>query len=114
MDSIVPVILLTVIALVFLLFWVLVALPQRRARKTQEDIISNLKVGEQVVTVGGMIGKLTYLDIDKDMARIEVAPGTEIRIIPAAISHPLDILKRLDKAQANAEAKPDNAKKKAS
>lgn len=112
MESLVPVILLTVIALVFLLFWVLVALPQKRARKTQEDIIGNHKVGEQVVTVGGMIGKLTYLDIDKDLARIEVAPGTEIRIIPAAISHPLDIMKRLDKAQANAEAKPDKSKSK--
>jgi preprotein translocase subunit YajC len=113
MDAFAPILILTVIALVFLLFWVLVALPQRRARKTQEDIISALKVGEQVVTVGGMIGKLTQLDLDQDIARIEVASGVEIRIIPAAISHPLDIMRRLDKAQAAAENKPKiTAKKK--
>lgn len=111
MEPIVPVLLLTVIALVFMLFWVLVALPQRRARKTQEDIVSNLKIGEQVVTVGGLIGKLTYLDLDKDMARLEIAPGMEVRVIPAAISHPLDIMRRLDTAQAQAEAKPPKAAK---
>ncbi len=111
MEPIVPVLLLTVIALVFILFWVLVALPQRRARKTQEDIVSNLKIGEQVVTVGGLIGRLTYLDLDKDLARLEIAPGMEVRVIPAAISHPLDIMRRLDAAQAQAEAKPPKAAK---
>jgi preprotein translocase subunit YajC len=111
MESIVPIVFLTVIALVFVLFWVLVALPQQRARKTQENIISELKVGEQVVTVGGLVGKLTQMDIDKDIAKIEIAPGLEVRIIPAAISHPLDIMRRLNHAQAAAEAKP--AKKKA-
>ena len=105
MEGLVPVVLLTVIALVFLLFWVLVALPQRRARSTQEDIIKNLKVGEQVVTVGGMVGKLTHLDLDKDIARMEIASGVEVRVIPAAISHPLDILQRLNAAQAAGESK---------
>ena len=81
MEPLVPVLLLTVIALVFILFWVLVALPQRRARKTQEDIVSNLKIGEQVVTVGGLIGKLTYLDFDKDLARLEIAPGDRKSVV---------------------------------
>jgi preprotein translocase subunit YajC len=102
-TNLAPVLILTVIALVFLLFWVLVALPQRRARQTQEQIINELKVGEQVVTVGGIIGKLTQLDIDKDIAKIEIAPGLEIRIIPSAISHPLDIMQRLKTAEKNAD-----------
>lgn len=110
MDTLVPVLILTVIALVFLLFWVLVALPQRRARSTQEDIIKNLKVGEQVVTVGGIVGKLTHLNLEKDVARLEIAPGVEVRVIPAAISHPLDIMQRLDKAQASAESKNKKTK----
>jgi preprotein translocase subunit YajC len=110
MEGLVPVVLLTVIALVFLLFWVLVALPQRRARSTQEDIIKNLKVGEQVVTVGGMVGKLTHLDLDKDIARMEIASGVEVRVIPAAISHPLDILQRLNAAQAAGESKGKKSK----
>jgi preprotein translocase subunit YajC len=35
--------------------WVLVALPQKRARSTQLEVLGQLKVGDEVVTVGGMI-----------------------------------------------------------
>ncbi len=96
MDLTLAVVVLTItIAFVFFLVWVIVVVPQNRARKTQERILEEIKLGEQVVTVGGIIGKLTYLNREEDMARIEVAPGVEIRIIPAAISHPLDYLDRL-------------------
>jgi preprotein translocase YajC subunit len=53
---------------------VVVVVPQNRARKTQERILEELKPGEQIVTVGGIIGKLTYLNRDEDLARIEVPP----------------------------------------
>ncbi len=89
------VVLLVTIAFVFLLVWVIVILPQNRARKNQEQVVAELQIGEQIVTVGGLIGKLTYLDREKDLARIEVAPGVEVRIIPAAISHPLDYMQRV-------------------
>jgi len=89
------VVLLVTVAFVFLLVWVIVILPQNRARKNQEQVVADLNIGEQIVTVGGVIGKLTYLDREKDLAKIEVAPGVEIRIIPAAISHPLDYMDRV-------------------
>jgi preprotein translocase subunit YajC len=93
------VVLFTAIAMVLLLIWVVIVLPQRRARKNQELVIEDLKIGEEIVTIGGVIGKLTYLNRDEDLARIEVAKGIEVRIIPAAISHPLDYLKRKEAAE---------------
>lgn len=93
------VVLLITIAFVFLLVWIVVIVPQNRARKNQEQVVQDLKIGEQIVTVGGVIGKLTYLDREKDLARIEVSPGVEIRIIPAAISHPFDYMQRLERAE---------------
>jgi len=114
MDLTLAVVVLTItIAFVFFLVWVVVVVPQNRARKTQERILEELKPGEQIVTVGGIIGKLTYLNRDEDLARIEVAPGVEIRIIPAAISHPLNYLERLARMeQAASQAKSDGQKKK--
>ena len=105
------VVLLITIAFVFLLVWIVVIVPQNRARKNQEQVVQDLKIGEQIVTVGGVIGKLTYLDREKDLARIEVSPGVEIRIIPAAISHPFDYMQRLDHmdreaAQGKPKTKP--------
>ena len=93
------VIVVTSIALVFTLIWIVVVLPQNRARKVQEEVVSDLKVGDQIVTVGGLIGKLTYLNTAEDLARIEIANGVEVRIIPAAISHPLDYKQRMQKAK---------------
>lgn len=94
----------TVLALVLLLVWVLVALPQRRARSTQQEILGQLQVGDEIVTVGGLVGRLTYLDRDEDIARIEIAKGVEVRMIPSAISHPLDILQRIKRAEQGSQA----------
>jgi len=114
MDLTLAVVVLTItIAFVFFLVWVIVVVPQNRARKTQERILEEIKLGEQVVTVGGIIGKLTYLNREEDMARIEVAPGVEIRIIPAAISHPLDYLDRLARMeQAASQPKRQTSRQK--
>jgi len=111
------VILITSIALVFLLIWIVVVLPQNRARKVQQEVVSDLKIGDQIVTVGGIIGKLTYLNIDEDLARIEVASGVEVRIIPAAISHPLDYKQRVqqakrDEAMQKRQSREEQKKKK--
>ena len=95
----------TTIAIVLALIWVVVALPQQRSRKRQEQVVSELKVGEDIVTVGGVIGRLTYLNEEEDLARIEIASGIEIRIIPAAISHPLDYLQRVERVQRAEAAK---------
>lgn len=106
----------TTIAIVLALIWVVVALPQKRSRQRQEQVVSELKVGEDIVTVGGVIGKLTYLNTEEDLARIEIANGVEVRIIPAAISHPLDYMQRLERqqreeaAKASAKAKPAKPK----
>ena len=112
------IVLLTSIALVFLLIWIVVVLPQSRARKTQQEVVTDLKVGDQIVTVGGLIGKLTYLNTDEDLAKLEIASGVEVRIIPAAISHPLDYKQRIEKAKREAvmqkrQAREQQQKKKA-
>lgn len=93
------IVLLTAVALVFILIWIVVVVPQNRARRTQQEVIADLKVGDQVVTVGGVIGKLTYLNTDEDIAKLEIANGVEIRIIPASISHPLDYMQRVERAK---------------
>ncbi len=92
----------TTIAFVFLLIWIIVVLPQNRARKTQQQVVEDLKIGDDIVTVGGLVGKLTALDRERDIARIEIANGVEVRIIPAAISHPLDYVQRLKQQERGA------------
>ena len=67
-----------------LMFW-----PQWQARRRRRKQMAELRVGDEVMTVGGIIGKLTYLNADENRARIEVAPEVEIRVVLAAISRTL-------------------------
>jgi preprotein translocase subunit YajC len=67
-----------------LMFW-----PQWRARRRQQKQRAELRVGDQVMTVGGIIGKLTDLNTEEDRARIEIAPGVEMQVVLAAISRTL-------------------------
>ena len=73
--------------LAFLL--VLTILPQWRARKRRERQTAELQIGDEVITVGGIIGRLTFLDPEQNRARLEIAPGVEMRVVMAAISRPI-------------------------
>jgi len=67
-----------------LMFW-----PQWQARRRRQKQMAELREGAEVMTVGGIIGKLTYFDADENRARIEIAPDVEINVVPAAISRTL-------------------------
>jgi preprotein translocase subunit YajC len=47
-------------------------------------------VGSEVMTIGGIIGKITYLNKDENRARIEVAPGVEMQFVLNAIGQPIE------------------------
>jgi preprotein translocase subunit YajC len=64
-------------------------LPQWQARRRKQKQMANLQVGDEVMTVGGIIGKMTYYNADENRARIEVSPGVEIQVVLAAISRTL-------------------------
>lgn len=68
------------VALGALMFW-----PQYQARRRKQKRMATLSVGDEVMTVGGIIGKLTYLNTEEDRARIEIAPGIEMQVVVDAI-----------------------------
>jgi len=69
---------------------VLMFLPQWQARRRRQKQISAMQVGDEVMTVGGIIGKLTYFNIEENRARVEIAPGVEIVLVTAGISRPVE------------------------
>jgi preprotein translocase subunit YajC len=68
---------------------VLMVLPQWQARRRRQKQMEAIDVGTEIMTVGGIIGKITYLNRDENRARIEIAPGVEIRVVVSAISQPV-------------------------
>jgi preprotein translocase subunit YajC len=67
----------------------LLFLPQWQSRRRREKQMAEMRPGSEVMTVGGIIGKLTYINTQENRARIEIAPGVEIRVIVSGIGQVL-------------------------
>ncbi len=65
-------------------------LPQWQARRRRQKQVQALQVGDQVMTVSGIIGKLTHYDAEENRARVEIAPGVEITMVTAGVSRPAE------------------------
>ncbi len=68
----------------FILLWVLLIQPQRRRRAEQARLHSDLHIGDEVMTLGGLYGRIERLD--EDEIRLEIAPGTSVRVARNAIA----------------------------
>jgi preprotein translocase subunit YajC len=67
-------------------FYFLLIRPQRTRARQQQSILSSLEVGDEIMTAGGMFGTIVEIDEDEDIVTIEVAPGTNVRMLRRAIS----------------------------
>jgi len=55
------------IVLMFVLFYVLLIRPQQKRLKAQQTMLGGLKVGDKVVTSGGLLGTITRLNSDTEV-----------------------------------------------
>ena len=55
----------TQLVLIGVIFWFLLLRPQRKQAKELETMLSGLKKGDEVVTTGGIIGKVVHLTDDR-------------------------------------------------
>ncbi|MFV0625020.1 preprotein translocase subunit YajC [Sphingomonas sp. ac-8] len=70
--------------LIFVAFYFLMIRPQSKRMKTLQTAIANLKKGDQVVTSGGILGRVTR--IEDAVVEVEIAPNTRVRVVKATIS----------------------------
>ncbi len=68
----------------FGIFYFLAIRPQRRQKQQHAEMISMLKKGDEVVTIGGMFGTISA--IGDDWVELEVAKRTRVRYLKRAIS----------------------------
>jgi preprotein translocase subunit YajC len=72
------------LAILFAFFWFFVALPQRRRGRDHTTMQDALGVGDEVITAGGLHGEV--VEVDESVLRIEIAPGTIVRVDRRAIA----------------------------
>ena len=72
------------IIILVVFFYFLLYRPQKQAQKKRDAMLAALKVGDEIITLGGMHGKITALD-DKSVT-LRVADGVNIVFERSAIS----------------------------
>ena len=59
--------------------------PQNAQRKRREETLKNIRRGDQVVTGGGIVGKVTKV-VDDNELEVEIADGVKIRVVRTHIA----------------------------
>jgi len=71
-------------------YWSLVIFPRQREFQKQQTYVRSLKAGDEMITFGGIIGRVLEIEADKGIANVEIADGVVIRVLTAALMRPFD------------------------
>ena len=73
--------------LIFVIFYLLMIRPQQRRVKEHQATIAAVKKGDEVVTAGGIRGKVTK--VSDEEAEVEIATGVKVKIIKSTLTQVL-------------------------
>ncbi len=108
--------------LIFVLFYFLLIRPQQKRAKKHKQLVASLKVGDEVVTSGGLVGRITVLQgtEEKESAGqvvnyvgIEPQPGSLMFVQRDAVTHllPADTIKEFEAWATRKKSKGKRKKK---
>ena len=74
--------------LIFAIMWFLLIRPQQKKLKEHRAMVEALRRGDQVVTQGGLIGKVAKVK-DDDEIEVEIATGVKVRVVKSTVAQVL-------------------------
>jgi preprotein translocase subunit YajC len=66
--------------LITLVFYFLIIRPQQKKNKDHQEKLKNLAKGDEIITTGGLIGKIVQIIPNSDQLLIEIAKDVEVKI----------------------------------
>lgn len=77
-----------VLVAVVAIFYFMLILPQQRRTRAHRELVAGLKNGDEVMTIGGVIG--TVREVTDDRLKLEVASGVELTVARQAIAQKIE------------------------
>ena len=71
-------------------YWSLFVFPKQREFQHKQKVVRSLHVGDEVVTYGGIVGKIIDIDVDKGISFVEIADGVTIKLLTVALQQVYD------------------------
>lgn len=84
--------------LIFVVFYFLLIRPQQKKVKDHRAMVEALKKGDQVITAGGILGKITKVDAADNTLTVEIASGVQVKVARHTIT---DLLNKPAPATGN-------------
>lgn len=83
-----PLVTLAPMIFIFVIFYFLLIRPQQQARKKHQEMVSNVRRGDVVVTSGGIVGKVTKVleGEESDKVLVEIADNVTVKVVKATLS----------------------------
>lgn len=102
------------VAVLAAIMWFLIIRPQRKREKEIQEMLNSVKVGDTVLTTGGLYGKV--VDMVNDICIIELGLNKGVRVPLqknniAAIKEPDMAIKKEEKEETKKEDKKEAASK---
>lgn len=82
--------LLVVMLLVMGGYWSFFVYPRQREFNKRQKYVRSLRAGDQVVTFGGMVGRVQHVDGESGLVDIEIADGVVVQFVAASIVSEFD------------------------
>ena len=70
--------------LMFAAFYFLLIRPQQKKQKQHQELVSGLQVGDEVLTAGGILGKIS--GVSEHYAVVSISDNTEIKVQKSSVS----------------------------
>ncbi len=75
--------------LIFAIMYFLLIRPQQKKAKEHQAMVQALRRGDQVVTQGGLIGKVAKVKEENEL-EVEIAEGVTVRVVQSTITQVLN------------------------
>lgn len=72
------------LVLIFVIFWFLLIRPQQKRMKEHQAKVGAVAKNDQVVTAGGLVGKVTK--VDDQYVEVEIASGVKVKVVKSTLS----------------------------
>lgn len=72
--------------LIFGIMYFLLIRPQQKKLKEHQVMVQALRRGDQIITQGGIMGKVTKVKDDSNEVEVEIAAGVNVRVIRSTIA----------------------------
>lgn len=70
---------------IFLIFYFLLIAPMRKKQKKTQEMLSRLKKGDEVITGGGIFGRITAMDEERGFIILQISDNTKIKVLRSAV-----------------------------